>query len=211
MNLAGYRHLLALASLNGLVEASQLSRALGGAPDQVQTTLTRVFVEEYGVGRLAKKHSTYFASMLAEQGMSAEPEAHFHVVPWEVLAVINHAFYLAENKRHYLRFCGAFTYTEVSTPASFDGYARAAKRLGLSDGCGDYWSLHVREDQRHGAWMIDDVALPLMQRFPERRQDILFGYAQQRALERMAGAATARACLEAAQSQLSAVSTSGVQ
>jgi hypothetical protein len=149
--------------------------------------------------------------MLAEQGMSAEPEAHFHVVPWEVLAVINHAFYLAENKRHYLRFCGAFTYTEVSTPASFDGYARAAKRLGLSDGCGDYWSLHVREDQRHGAWMIDDVALPLMQRFPERRQDILFGYAQQRALERMAGAATARACLEAAQSQLSAVSTSGVQ
>jgi hypothetical protein len=31
MTLAGYRHLLAIASLDGLVEASRLSRILGGA------------------------------------------------------------------------------------------------------------------------------------------------------------------------------------
>lgn len=198
MNLAGYRRLLEIGSVNALVEASQMSRTLGGAPTPVQATLTRIFLEEYGAGRLAKKHSTYFAQMLMEQGLRVEPEAYLDVAPWEVLASINQAFYLAESKRHYLRFCGAFTYTEVSTPASFDSYARAARRLGLSDGHGDYWSLHVREDARHGAWMVEEVAVPLMEQFPEHAHEVLQGYEQQRLVERMAGAATWRACQSAA-------------
>lgn len=194
MDLAGYRRLLEIASLNGLVEASQLSRALGGAPSPVQTTLTRIFLEEYGNGRAEKKHSTYFARMLDQQGIDATPEAHLDSTPWQVVAAINHAFALAESKRHYLRFCGAFTYTEVSTPASFDGYARAAQRLGLSDGHDDYWALHIREDRRHGAWMVEQVVIPLYARFPERQQEILFGYEQQRLVETLAGAATAAEC-----------------
>jgi hypothetical protein len=197
MGLDGYRRLLEVSSLNGLVEASQLSRALGGAPTAVQATLSRIFVEEYGAGRLAKKHSTYFARMLEGQGLRTEPEAYFERVPWEVLGVINHAFYLAENKRQYLRFCGAFTYTETSTPAGFWGYARAAKRLGLSDGSNDYWALHVREDERHGAWMIEQVALPLLQQFPGRQREVLLGYLQQREIEGLASEATYEACREA--------------
>ena len=197
MTLDGYRRLLEIVSLNGLVEASQLSRALGGAPSPIQSTLTRIFLEEYGAGRPAKKHSTFFAQMLEEQRMNATPEGYVDDVPWETLAAINHSFYLAENKRHYLRFCGAFTYTEVSTPASFDGYARAARRLGVSDGHSDYWSLHIREDTRHGAWMVDEVAAPLCERFPERRSEVLLGYQQQRLVEGLAGAATARECRRA--------------
>jgi hypothetical protein len=197
MGIDGYRRLLEVSSLNGLVEASQLSRALGGAPTPVQATLSRIFVEEYGAGRLAKKHSTYFARMLEDQGLRTEPEAYFERVPWEVLGVINHAFYLAENKRHYLRFCGAFTYTETSTPAGFWGYACAAKRLGLSDGSNDYWALHVREDERHGAWMVEQVALPLLQQFPGRQREVLLGYLLQREVEGLAGEATYRACREA--------------
>lgn len=197
MGIDGYRRLLEVSSLNGLVEASQLSRALGGAPTSVQATLSRIFVEEYGGGRLAKKHSTYFARMLEGQGLSTEPEVYFERVPWEVLGAINHAFYLAENKRQYLRFCGAFTYTETSTPAGFWGYARAAKRLGFSDGQDDYWALHVREDKRHGAWMIEQVALPLLRQFPGRQRDVLLGYLQQREVEGLASEATYKACREA--------------
>ncbi len=197
MSIVGYRRLLEVSSLNGLVEASQLSRALGGAPTSVQATLSRIFVEEYGAGRLAKKHSTYFARMLEQQGLSTAPEAYFERVPWEVLGAINHAFYLAENKQQYLRFCGAFTYTETSTPAGFWGYAEATKRPGLSDGQNDFWALHVREDERHGAWMIEQVALPLLQQFPGRQRDVLRGYLQQREVENLAGRATYNACREA--------------
>ncbi|GET38130.1 hypothetical protein MiSe_28840 [Microseira wollei NIES-4236] len=65
MSEAGYRHLLAIASFDGLVEASRLSRILGGAANEVQCTLVRVLLEEYGSGKLTRKHSTFFAKMLA--------------------------------------------------------------------------------------------------------------------------------------------------
>jgi hypothetical protein len=201
MNLAGYRRLLEIASLNGLVEASQLSRVLGGAASSTQATLFRILMEEYGAGRPDKKHSSFFARMLQQQGLSAAPEAHLERVPWEVLSAINHSFYLAENKRHYLRFCGAFTYTELSTPASFESYAKAALRLGLSDGRSDYWSLHMREDERHGAWMLEDVAIPLLESMRDHQHDVLFGYAQQSFVETLAAGATTRACREAAEAE----------
>ena len=199
MGPSGYQRLLEIASLNALAEASQLSRAVGGAASPVQSMMFRILMEEYGAGRLEKKHSSYFARMLEAQGLSTKPEAYFLRVPWEVLSSINHAFYLAENKRFYLQFCGAFTYTELSTPVSFAGYARAAARLGFSDGRADYWALHVREDARHGPWMLEQVALPLLRQFPERRRDVLFGYAQQRSVEAIAGAAVARACRAASE------------
>lgn len=195
----GYRRLLEIVSLNALAEASQLSRAMGGAASPAQSMMFRILMEEYGAGRLEKKHSTFFARMLEAQGMSTTPEAYLMRVPWEVLSAINHAFYLAENKRFYLRFCGAFTYTELSTPVSFAAYAQAAARLGFSDGRADYWALHVREDARHGPWMLEQVALPLLEQFPERRRDVLFGYAEQRSVEAMAGDAVARACRAASE------------
>src|SRR5690606_17908637 len=84
----GYRRLLEIVSLNALAEASQLSRAVGGAASPTQSMLFRILMEEYGAGRLEKKHSTYFARMLEEQEMNAMPEAYFSRVPWEVLSAI---------------------------------------------------------------------------------------------------------------------------
>lgn len=194
VDVEGYKRLLQIGSLNGLVEASQLSRTLGGAAGDVQCMLTRILFEEYGGGRAQRKHSTYFAVMLEQLGLSAEPEAYFEYAPWEVLAVINQAFYLAENKRFFIRFCGAFTYTEVSTPVSFRSYAAAARRLSLSDGRDDYWTLHIREDERHGQWMVEKVAKPMLERFPDFARDLLSGYAQQRFIEADAANATLRAC-----------------
>ncbi|HYP54570.1 MAG TPA: iron-containing redox enzyme family protein, partial [Pyrinomonadaceae bacterium] len=100
---AGYRRLLAIASLDGLVEASQLSRTLGGASNNVHAVMTRLLVEEYGGGRLARKHSSFFTTMLEECGMNTEPEFYFDAVPWEVLAAVNHSFLLSERTRFYLR------------------------------------------------------------------------------------------------------------
>ena len=69
MTETGYRRLLAITSLDGLVEASQLSRVLGGAGNEVQSMLTRILLEEYGSGKLARKHSSFFSAMLEEFAM----------------------------------------------------------------------------------------------------------------------------------------------
>ncbi|MBD2296979.1 iron-containing redox enzyme family protein [Anabaena sphaerica FACHB-251] len=180
MTEAGYRHLLAIASFDGLVEGSRLSRILGGAANEVQCTLVRVLLEEYGNGRLSRKHSTFFAQMLAEFGMNTKPEGYFDLVPWEVLACANHNFLLTERKRYFLRYNGGLTYFEVAGPGAYRNYLAAAQRLGLSEKAMGYWELHIREDERHGRWMLDDVALPLAEQYPDDAWELVLGYDQEK-------------------------------
>ena len=106
ISILGYKRLLSIASLDGLVEASQLSRTLGGIGSKIQLMLTKILWEEYGGGKFAHKHSSYFIDMLKECNMKTQPEAYFAITPWEVLANINHSFNLCERKQNYLRYAG---------------------------------------------------------------------------------------------------------
>ncbi|WP_193199546.1 iron-containing redox enzyme family protein [Nostoc sp. MG11] len=196
MTEAGYRHLLAIASFDGLVEGSRLSRILGGTANEVQCTLVRVLLEEYGNGRLSRKHSTFFAQMLAEFGMNTEPEGYFDLVPWEVIACGNHNFLVTERKRHFLRYSGGLTYFEVAGPAAYRNYLAAAQRLGLSEAAMGYWELHIREDERHGRWMLDDVALPLVERYPNQAWELVLGYDQEKLMGDRAAKAVVRSIRE---------------
>jgi hypothetical protein len=180
MTIQGYRLLLAIASLDGLVEASRLSRILGGASNEIQATLIRVLLEEYGNGRLARKHSTFFAKMMAELHLNTEPEGYFDLVPWQVLASINHNFLLTERKRHFLRYNGGLTYFEIAGPAIYTDYMLAAERLQLSDSAMGYWELHIKEDERHGQWMLTDVAIPLADKYPNEAWELVLGYDQEK-------------------------------
>jgi hypothetical protein len=193
MTLAGYRRLLAIASLDGLVEASQLSRTIGGVGNDIQAVLTRLLVEEYGAGRLSRKHSTFFTTMLATLDLDTTPEAYFDWVPWEVLAIINQSFLLSDRKRYFLRYIGGLLHGELTVPATFRPYQAAGQRLGIPDAAMSYWNLHIKVDELHGQWMIDDVALPLVDRYPQQAWELLWGYDQQRYLGQRAGTAIAAA------------------
>jgi hypothetical protein len=197
MGMPGYRKLLQIASLDGLVEASQLSRTLGGVSNEIHAMMTRLLVEEYGGGRLNRKHSSFFRQMLEELDISAIPEAHFESIPWEVLATINHSFLLSERKRFYLRYVGGLLHTEISVPAAFDSYRLAAERLGMSEKARGYWDLHIKEDERHGRWMLNDVALPLARIYPRNAAELVLGYDQQKFMSDRAGKSVAKAVKQA--------------
>ncbi len=190
--LEAYRRLVEIASLDGLVEASQLSRILGGVSDPTHSMLTRILLEEYGGGRIERKHSTYFRAMLEALGLDVAPEAYFDAVPWEVLATINHSFLLSDRRRHFLRYVGGLLYTEISVPAAFRCFVAASERLGLSTETRTYWQHHIDEDAHHGAWMLDSVAIPLVSRYPADAWEIVLGYDQQRRMSSRASEATAR-------------------
>ena len=178
----GYCQLLTIASLDGLVEASQLSRVLGGVGSDVQLMLTRILWEEYGGGKLERKHSSHFAAMLNELGLDSRPEAYLNIVPWEILANINHSFLLSEQKQKFLRYVGGLMFIEISVPASFKNNKLAGERLGVSHDAVSYWDIHIKEDIRHGQWMLNDVALPLIEKYPENAWEIVKGYDQQKFL-----------------------------
>jgi hypothetical protein len=203
MSKAGYRHLIAIASLDGLVESSRLCHILGGASNEVQATLIRVLLEEYGNGRLSRKHSTFFAQMMQELDLNPDPEAYFDYVPWQVLASINHNFLLTQRKRHFLRYIGGFTYFEIVGPSVYKDYMMAASRLGLSDTAMGYWELHIREDERHGQWMLEQVSLPLVDLYPNEAWELVLGYDQEKYMGDRAGAAVIKA-IQAAEQDASA-------
>ena len=189
MTVTGYKQLLAIASLDGLVEASRMSRILGGASNEIQATLIRVLLEEYGNGRLSRKHSTFFAQMMAELELNTTPENYFELAPWQLLASINHNFLLTECKRHFLRYNGGLTYFEIVGPSIYTDYRLASERLGLSEKARGYWDLHIREDERHGHWMLHEVALALADQYPEDAWELIFGYDQEKSLGDRAGTA----------------------
>lgn len=201
MSFEGYRYLLAIASFDGLVEASRLSRILGGAANEVQCTLVRVLLEEYGNGRLSRKHSTFFAQMMRELNLSTQPEAYFDLVPWQVLACANHNFLMTECKRYFLRYNGGLAYFEVAGPSIYRNYLAAAKRLQLSDGAMGYWDLHIKEDERHGRWMMQDVTLPLVEMYPKEAWQIVLGYDQEKLMGDRAGDAVILAIRQGERSQ----------
>lgn len=197
MSPVGYRRLLEIASLDGLVEASQLSRVIGGVGNEVQAMLTKILFEEYGGGKLARKHSSFFTAMLSEFGLNTKPEAYFEIVPWEVLANINHSFTVCECKRNFLRYIGSLLYFEISVPAAFQNYKKAGERLGFSQEAIGYWDVHIKEDLRHGQWMLHEVALPLIDRYEDSAWEIVWGYDQQRSFSTRASQAIARSVRQA--------------
>ncbi|HLO52183.1 MAG TPA: iron-containing redox enzyme family protein, partial [Kamptonema sp.] len=89
------------------------------------------------------------------------------------------------------------TYFEVAGPAAYRNYLAAAQRLQLSDGAMGYWELHIREDERHGRWMLDDVALPLAEKYPEDAWELVLGYDQEKLQGDRAGAAVVRSIQQA--------------
>lgn len=192
MDYEGYRQLLAISSFDGLVEASRMTSVLGGAANEVQCMLVRVFLEEYGNGKLSRKHSTFFAKMMEEVGLETQPEGYFDLVPWEVIASANHNFLLTQRKRYFLRYNGGLTYFEIAGPSIYRNYLTAAQRLGLSDTASGYWELHIREDERHGRWMLDEVALPLATQYPQQAWELVLGYDQEKLIGDRAGAAVVR-------------------
>ena len=52
---------------------------------------------------------------------------------------------------------------QVNGPSVYRSYLAAAQRVGLSDGASSYWELHIKEDERHGRQMVEDVAVPLIE------------------------------------------------
>jgi hypothetical protein len=199
MTMAGYRRLVAIGSLDGLVEASQISRTLGGVSNEIHSVLTQLLVEEYGAGRLSRKHSSYFTTMLEKLGMETQPEAYFDLVPWQLLVVINHMFMVTERKCDFLRYVGGLLYGELSVPSGLRPYQAAAKRLGLSTEEMIYWDIHIKVDELHGKWMFDDVALPLVDKYPQDAWQILLGYEQQKLLNSRSAKAVIQAVKEADQ------------
>lgn len=197
ISLNGYKKVLEIFSIDALAEASWLAWSLGGQVSQTQLTLSRIFIEEYGNGKLQHKHSTYFKNMLEELNLNTQPEYYLDSVTWEFLATVNHFFMMANWKKLYLKFVGSFLYMELNTPSAFHYYNQATERLNVNNQGKSYWSIHIIEDKRHGEWMLNEAALPLAKMYPQKAYEIIVGYQQQKNISNRSGMSIVEAAKKA--------------
>ncbi|MGB3655159.1 MAG: iron-containing redox enzyme family protein, partial [Rivularia sp. (in: cyanobacteria)] len=57
--------------------------------------------------------------------------------------------------------------------------------------------IHIKVDELHGKWMLDDVALPLVDKYPDDAWEILLGYEQQKLLNSRSAKAVIQSVKEA--------------
>ncbi|KAK9818876.1 hypothetical protein WJX74_006066 [Apatococcus lobatus] len=184
----GYKHMMAVGSLDGLVEASKMSRVTGGVGNETMCAIYRIGMEEYGTGRFAKKHSSFYGRNMRHLGLSVEPESYFDIVPWQTLAVVNLEFIFSERRRNYLKFAGGLCFFEIAGPSIYRAYVDGAKRLGHDESAAGYWDLHIGEDLRHGKQMIEDVVVPLVDKYPQDGWELLLRYIMEKEISARAGA-----------------------
>ena len=87
----------------------------------------------------------------------------------------------------------------LSALGSFGNLKLAGERLGLSYDAFGYWDLHIREDERHGRWMLDDVTLPLIAKYKDAAWQMVLGYDEQKNFNSRAGKAVLCSVKEAEQ------------
>jgi hypothetical protein len=155
LNPLGYAHLLAIGAHDGLTEASRQSLVCAGTTHPAASACFRILSDEYGGGRVTRKHSTHYAAAMRacgileaeagggggggggdsgsstpQQDLDPHSEAWLDLAPWQSLAAANHSFLLAQRRRHALRYFGALAAFELSGPRAYAAYASAAERVG---------------------------------------------------------------------------------
>ncbi|HEY4118798.1 MAG TPA: iron-containing redox enzyme family protein [Byssovorax sp.] len=140
------------------VFTSYLERLLVRAPDsEAKLWLAKVLVDEYGEGSRGEDHATLYAHFLRAAG-SAMPDLPTFPVPEPARRfVATHRRIVT--KESFLYGLGAIgPGHEWAIPKMFDAVIPGLRRAGFTEEEIHYFTLHVDQDEDHGAWLEEALA-----------------------------------------------------
>lgn len=152
---------LAQLALDGLTEASAMSRNLGGAYGPEQSALFKIMIDEFGYGVHDAKHTTIFAKLLDSRSMRTHVHAYWNFYLPGVLAAHNHHYYLSRDHAQFFRYAGAVTYTEAVFVPAIVQMASTYREIFGSEIDLHYCDEHAHTDQHHGRITRDQVLMSL--------------------------------------------------
>jgi hypothetical protein len=133
-----------------LTEGSAMPKVLTGNTGELQMSLTRVFMDEYGSGDLSRKHSTLFKKAMASIGLSKQPHAHFEDYLPASIMMTNFFHYVCGNPEHFFRYLGAIYFAEASTVEFFRKLTATFRRHDADGSMNlEYFEEHIEVDQKH--------------------------------------------------------------
>jgi len=178
---------------DALTEASGMSRYLGGSYGPPQSELTKVFVDEYGFGVHADKHSVIFEAFAASLGLRTDVHAYFHEYETASLLSANYFHWITTNKLMWPRYMGAIYFAEASLP-HVNGCMSALVKEIAPNAERRYFVEHVEIDDYHKRMVLENVVAPLVATHGAAwMADILSGFEEFRVVGDILGDALVRA------------------
>jgi len=151
-------------ALDGLTEASAMSRNLGGAYGPEQSALFKVFIDEFGYGVFEAKHTSIFANMLRSRAMKTHVHAYWNFYLAAPMATNNYYYYLSRDHAKFFRYAGAVTYAEAVFAPGFVKMIKTYRDVFGDDVDLQYCEEHAHIDQHHGRITREQVLLALARR-----------------------------------------------
>jgi nitrosourea synthase len=183
-DVAADTYLVQLA-LDGLTEASAMSRNLAGAYGPEQSALFKIFIDEFGYGVYEAKHTSIFAKMLRSRAMATHVHAYWNFYLAGPLATNNFYYYVSRDHAKFFRYAGAVTFAERVFAPGFDKMIRTYRGVFGDEVDLHYCEEHAHIDQHHGRITREQVLLALAERHgPSVIPELVRGMAEARVLGR---------------------------
>jgi pyrroloquinoline quinone (PQQ) biosynthesis protein C len=131
------------------VFTSYLERLLVRAPtSEAKLWLAKVLVDEYGEGSEGKDHATLYETFVRAAGGTPPPR-----VPEPAFAFIREHRRIVTEEPFLVGLGAVGPGHEWAIPKMFDAVIPGLRRAGFAEGEIGYFTLHVAQDEDHGAWL----------------------------------------------------------
>ncbi len=159
-----YRNFLIQSSADLLAEASASALGVIGEFGPPQSALFRILIDEFGFGTHDKKHSMLYRKTLRGFGVNEEYNACWPLFDTVALELHNTIHSMFQSPRHLFRQIGFLLYAETSYQVSTGQHYRYLRRH-HPEVDATYFGEHAHIDIHHSQMMIEEVVMPLVDRF----------------------------------------------
>jgi hypothetical protein len=152
-----------------------------GVEDEIRPELAENFWDEMGRGRFQERHVRLYRDLLDYAGInlpggSLVADDFSDHLEWQGLAGYNLYLFLCLHRKNQFRSLGALGAAEMMDPDQYAKVLAGCRRVGLEDEEKlSYYAGHAEMDIAHGDGWLENVLLPLVQKYPERRHEIVQG------------------------------------
>lgn len=172
-----------------LSEASQMARALPGNFGPMHSELTKIFIDEFGYGVHASKHSTLFERTLESCGLRSEAHAYYHWYLPTSLLMTSYFYAVTIDKRRFCEYLGALWWIEAVVPHFNRQLRTVLKELFGEATDTEYFDEHVGIDVHHRRMALEKLIVPAASELgPEVLHDVVRGIETARLLGELADA-----------------------
>lgn len=182
-----YSEFLRHRSVYHLKEADPHTWVIPRLSGRPKAALVEVQADEYGGGRLERMHSTLFAAVMRELGLSERHGAYLDVVPATTLAVTNLISMFGLHRRLRAAAVGHLAAFEMTSSNPNRLYGNGLRRLGFGPAATRFFDEHVEADAVHEQIAAHDLAGGLAASEPDLVDDIAMGAAACLAVDTLAG------------------------